>query len=234
MSPAQSPVRADQLAPPEENPGGPDERPRGQRNLAGQPVAISDHWNLSSDGKAMTATMIARLVERKLLRWDTPLAQMLPDLAADMHSEYRDVTLLELLSHRAGLPENLSDLAFFKTFYGNAQPLPAQRLDYLRRAVAEAPIGPARGNASYSNICLILVGAIAERATGRSYEQLMQQEVFRPLGIQSARFTQSPETGEFFRPCRWSDRYRLRRQLGNDCPRWRRADEPGRLGKVRD
>lgn len=169
---------------------------RGERNLGGQPVAIGDRWNLGSDGKAMTATMIARLVERKLLRWDTPLAQMLPDLAADMRPEYRDVTLLELLSHRAGLPENFSDLAFFKTFYGSARPLPAQRLDYLRRAVAEAPIGPARAEASYSNTGLILAGVIAERATGRSYEQLMQQEVFRPLGIKSARFTQSPEAGE--------------------------------------
>ncbi len=171
---------------------------RGQRTLGGTPAAIGDRWNLGSDGKAMTATMIARLVERGFLRWDMPLVQMLPDLATEMRPEYRDVTLLELLSHRAGLPENLSDLVYFKTFHGATRPLPEQRLDYLRRAIAEAPIGPVRGEASYSNTGLILAGAIAERATGRTYEQLMQQEVFRPLAMKTPQFRQTPKAGEMF------------------------------------
>lgn len=67
------------------------------------PVRRGDGWRLGSDGKAMTATMIARLVEQGVLSWDTRLDQMLPDLAASMHPEYRGVTLPDLLSHRSGL-----------------------------------------------------------------------------------------------------------------------------------
>ena len=174
-----------------------DQAVRGVRSMEDAASAtLDDRWNLGSDGKAMTATMVARLVERGLLRWDAPLSEMLPELAADMRPEYRDVTLLDLMSHRAGLPENLGDMSDFQAFFTDARPLPEQRLAYLRRAVADAPIGPARGEGSYSNTGFILAGAIAERATGKAYADLMQQEVFAPLGITSATYDQTPDAGE--------------------------------------
>jgi len=176
-----------------------DQAVRGLRRIdAPAPVAPGDRWNIGSDGKAMTATMVARLVDRGLLRWDAPLSQMLPDLAAVMRPEYRDATLLDLLSHRAGLPENIGDMTFFQTFYGDSRPLPEQRMAYLRKALTEAPIGPARGEASYSNTGLILAGVIAERATGKPFEQLMREEVFAPLGMTSADYDQAPGPGELF------------------------------------
>ncbi len=174
-----------------------DQDVRGLRAVDGaEAVTLEDRWNLGSDGKAMTATMVARLVERGLLRWDAPLSEMLPELAGDMRPEYRDVTLLDLMSHRAGLPENLSDLAWFQKFYSDERPQAEQRLEYLRRAVAEAPVGPARGEGSYSNTGLLLAGAIAEHATGKPYAELMQEEVFAPLGMTSATFDQTPDAGE--------------------------------------
>lgn len=172
---------------------------RGVRRIGeAAPVALSDRWNIGSDAKALTATLIGRLVERGKLRWDTPLAKMLPELAGTMRPEYRDVTLLELLSHRAGLPENTGDMAFFTTFYADTRPLPAQRLAYITRALTEAPVGPARGESSYSNTGLILAGVIAERVMGKPFEQLMRDEVFRPLGMASADYSQAPGAGEPF------------------------------------
>ena len=47
----------------------------------------------------------------------------------------------------------------------------------------EPPIGPARGEAVYSNSDYLLAAAAAEQATGLSFEQLMQNEVFGPLGM---------------------------------------------------
>lgn len=69
-----------------------------------------DVWLIGSDGKPMTATLIAKLVDRGKLSWTTQLSEMLPMLAKDMRAEYRTVTLLELLSHRAGLPHDVSDM----------------------------------------------------------------------------------------------------------------------------
>ncbi len=176
-----------------------DQAVRGLRRIGEPaPVGLADRWNIGSDAKALTATLVARLVERGKLRWDTPLSQMLPDLAADMRVEYRDVTLLELLSHRAGLPENTGDMAFFNTFYNDTRPLPAQRFAYVKRTLTEAPVGPARGESSYSNTGLIIAGVIAERVMGKPFEQLMQEEVFRPLGMTSADYSQAPGVGEPF------------------------------------
>ncbi|MBV8657423.1 MAG: beta-lactamase family protein [Burkholderiales bacterium] len=151
-------------------------------------VQISDVWATGSDAKPMTAAMIARLVDRGVLSWDTPLSAMLPELAADMQPAYRNVTLVQLLSHRAGLPHDASDMDFIASFFHDARPLPAQRLAYLRRALAESPETVPGQQFSYSNTGFVVAAAVAERATGTSYETLMQREVFTPLGMKSARF----------------------------------------------
>ena len=161
-------------------------------------VKPGDRWHLGSDGKAMTVTLIARLVERGVLSWDQPLSKLLPDLAADMRAEYRDATLPDLLAHRAGLPENHDDMAFFATFHTDTSPLPVQRLRYIGTALADAPIGPARAAPSYSNTGLLIAAAAAERATGRPVEALMASEVFRPLGMTGFSFNQTPGLDE---PC---------------------------------
>jgi CubicO group peptidase (beta-lactamase class C family) len=147
-----------------------------------EPVRADDVWNIGSNGKAMTVTMIARLVERGVLSWDAPLSAMLPDLAAGMRAQYRDVTLVELLGHRAGLPSNPDEQSIEAT-YADPRALPVLRQEYAKLALSEAPVGPARGPFSYSNSGTVIAAAIAERATGRSYEQLMQAEVFGPLGM---------------------------------------------------
>lgn len=159
------------------------------------PVRRGDRWHLGSDGKAMTATLVARLVERGVLAWDRPLSEMLPGV--EMHADYRDVTLPDLLSHRSGLPEN-ADLDFFNTFYADTAPLPDQRLRYVTRALQDAPVTPKRGERSYSNTGFLIAGAIAERAAGTPYEHLMLTHVFRPLRMRSVSFLQHGGAGE---PC---------------------------------
>lgn len=158
-----------------------------RRNDQPGDTRIDDVWATGSNAKPMTAALIARLVDRGLLRWDTPLAKMLPDLASTMHPGYRQVTLRQLLSHRAGLPQDTADLAFFASFFQDRRPLPEQRLAYVRRALAEKPEGPV-GVDHYSNTGFMVSAVIAERRTGQSFEALMRSEVFEPLGITSASY----------------------------------------------
>ena len=167
------------------------ERVAGIRRL-GRPdlVRPGDRWHLGSNGKAMTATLVARLVERGVLSWDKPLDRMLPGLADVMRPEYREATLPDLLSHRAGLPENHDDIAFFNGFYADPAPLPAQRLRYLATALADAPAGPRRSDMVYSNTGLLTAAAVAEHATGKPFEALIVKEVFHPLGMTSVSFDQ--------------------------------------------
>ncbi|MEZ5475353.1 MAG: serine hydrolase domain-containing protein [Steroidobacteraceae bacterium] len=163
----------------------------GVRRLgAPEHVARGDRWHLGSDGKAMTATLIARLVERGILNWESPLEQLLPAMASTMHPSYRDVTLVELLSHRAGLPENHDDLRFFNSFYDDTAALPTQRLRYVATALTDAPVTAKRGEPAYSNTGPLLAAVAAESATQQSFESLIVANVFEPLQIRNVSFDQ--------------------------------------------
>lgn len=152
------------------------------------PIRLNDRWLLGSDSKAFTATLIGRLVDKGVLSWTTRLDRMLPELADEMRPEYRDVTLADLLSHRSGLPTDVDDLEFYKQFFNDRRSLPEQRLEYVRRALKDAPVGPARDKDNYSNSGIVLAAVIAERAANKPYETLLMENVFRPLGMRTAGF----------------------------------------------
>ncbi len=164
-----------------------------RRNDRPDAATRDDIWLLGSTSKVMTVAMIARLVEHGQLSWDAPLETMLPDLAAGMRPEYRRVTLVQLLSHRAGLPENARDHAFVESFFADTRPLPEQRLAFITTALKDAP-ETAPGTAfGYSNTGFLIAAVIAERTTKTSFEDLMQREVFAPLGMASAGFGPTPD-----------------------------------------
>jgi D-alanyl-D-alanine carboxypeptidase len=152
-------------------------------------VTLRDRWHLGSDTKAITATMIGRLVDKGLLRFDDRLQDLLPDLSETMDPAYRTVTLRQLLSHTGGLPPltDDADLPEFKRIIAKSKSVQAQR-----RAIASVylakPLASPVGEFSYSNIGYIVAGAIAERRTGKSWEDLVRQEIFKPLGIQESGF----------------------------------------------
>ena len=152
-------------------------------------VTLRDRWHLGSDTKAITATMIGRLVDKGLLRFDDRLQDLLPDLSETMDPAYRTVTLRQLLSHTGGLPPltDDADLPEFKRIIAKSKSVQAQR-----RAIASVylakPLASPVGEFSYSNIGYIVAGVIAERRTGKSWEDLVRQEIFKPLGIQESGF----------------------------------------------
>jgi CubicO group peptidase (beta-lactamase class C family) len=151
------------------------------------PVTTSDLWHIGSDTKAMTATLIARLVERDMLSWDAPLARALPQLVPSMQPGYRGITLVDMFSHRAGF-KDLIDSDFYNAFYTDRRPLHAQRLAYLRMALAQPPAYKPGTQTLYSNRGALLAAFIAEQKIGASWETLMRHEIFAALGMGSAGF----------------------------------------------
>ena len=163
-----------------------------RRNDGTDPVQLNDVWLIGSTGKPMTVALIARLVERGVLAWDRPLAEMLPELAGSMRPEYRPVTLVQLLSHRSGLPENIRDLKILDAYFADARPLPQQRLAFITEALKDAPAAAPGAEFGYCNTGFVIAAVIAERAMRTPFEELMQREVFHPLGMTSAGFGPTP------------------------------------------
>ena len=157
-------------------------------------VTLLDQWHLGSDTKAMTAALVAVLVERKQLRWDTTVAEVFPDLAAGFNPEVKGVTVKELLSHHAGLPANLN--------LGQYQGRDAsrERSRAVRETLGLAPQSSPGSKYQYSNLGYILAGAIVEQLTGRSWEAAMQEEIFTPLRMASAGFGGTGTAGQLDQP----------------------------------
>jgi CubicO group peptidase (beta-lactamase class C family) len=133
--------------------------------------------------------MIMRLAERGVLSLDDTLPKLLPGMASAMDPAYRDVTLARLLSHTAGLAP-LTDgreLPAFMAVIRGASDVRAERAAAARHYLALPPASRV-GDFAYSNLGYIIAGAIAEARTGKSWEELVREEVFAPLGITHAGF----------------------------------------------
>ena len=155
-----------------------------RRSQAGAaPVLADDRFAAGSLTKSMTATLAAVLVQQRRLAWDSRLLDVLPELAATAQPAYASVTLRDLLAHRSGLFAGASegDLAQLPALDGTPT---QQRLQLAGWALARKPtITPGTGT-EYSNGGYVAAAAMMERLTGRPYEQLLNQEVFAPLGAE--------------------------------------------------
>jgi CubicO group peptidase (beta-lactamase class C family) len=156
------------------------------------PVGAGTMFSIGSNTKAMTSVVAARLVDRGVLRWDSRVVDVLPELQATMLPAYANDTLEQLLDHKGGLrayTEN-ADLMTFAAYVQDATgPLPTdetgRRLFFVQFALTQAPPdGVVPGTTySYSNAGYALAAAMMERAAGQSYEALFAAEITQPLGI---------------------------------------------------
>ncbi|MGR3272231.1 class A beta-lactamase-related serine hydrolase [Thalassococcus profundi] len=146
-----------------------------------------DLWHIGSNGKAMTATLAARLVEAGVIGWNDTVGQRLGDLSP--RAAYRDVTLEMLLAHRGGVVANVG---FFsaRSFVGSLsdRDVVKDRRDYAREVLGKDPVAEPGTEFVYSNAGYVVAGAMIEAATGQSWEELIDAWVFEPLDMETAGF----------------------------------------------
>ena len=193
-----------------------------------EPVTINDRWHIGSDTKAFTATMIARLVERGTMKFEDTLAQSFPAFADKMDPAYRGITVTQLLSHTAGPPPMTDDkdLPAFNAVINSVEGVKAQREALAQHYLAMPPASKA-GEYNYSNLGFIIAGAIAEARTGKTWEDLIREEIFKPLGITNAGFGAPGIPGKFDQPCGHKE---ANGQLVPLNPNDAEADNPPALG----
>lgn len=66
-------------------------------------ATLDDRFHIGSNTKAMTAFIIARYVEKGKLKWTTKFFNLFPEWKEKSKSEYANITLQDLLSHKAGI-----------------------------------------------------------------------------------------------------------------------------------
>jgi CubicO group peptidase (beta-lactamase class C family) len=151
-----------------------------------EPIRIDDPWQIGSCTKAMTATMIGRLVENGTLTWDTTVGDTFADEGGLFRPVYGSVTLTQLLAHRSGLPSDRTPDAIHRQLWSLTGPVEVQRAEAVKLSLSVAPATAPGAEMLYSNRGYLVAACVAERATGRSWEALMRDLVFAPLNMRSA------------------------------------------------
>ena len=91
-------------------------------------------------------------------------------------------------SHTSGLTDEVHEAAIWPTLGVDVGPgTTAERYEWAAQLLSRSP-ERSRGEHLYSNAGYIVAGAMIEALTGQTWETLMEQEVFEPLGITTAGF----------------------------------------------
>ncbi|HET7539590.1 MAG TPA: serine hydrolase domain-containing protein [Polyangiaceae bacterium] len=159
----------------------------------GTPVMLDDAFHIGSNTKAMTALLAGTVVDAGQLGWDTTVGGVLTG-TVPVGDAFRGVTLAQLLNHSSGLPAHL-DPSDEQSFEGSTEPVEAER-----RRMAELVLALPQPKESipgkyfqYSNYNFVVAGVMLEVATGKSWETLIAERLFAPLGMTHAGFG-SPAT----------------------------------------
>lgn len=148
-----------------------------------KPATPETQFRIGSTSKAVTATALARLVEKGVIDLDAPVTNYLGDVK---NPEWETVTPRMLASHMAGMPhykENGERGGLYRSV--------ALRTHYadVRDAVKlfdESPLLSEPGTEFfYSSLGTVLLGAVMSEAAGKPYRQIIEEEVLDPAGMAS-------------------------------------------------
>ena len=148
---------------------------------SGQPITPDTLFKIASNSKAMTASVLARLVDAGKLRWDDPVVKHLPQFR--MHDPWvtREMQVRDLLIHNSGLPQGGGDLMLWP------EPNRYTRADIIAGLAHIKPAYSFRSGYAYDNLLYVVAGEVAAAAGGASYEELVRREIFAPLGLSRCR-----------------------------------------------
>jgi CubicO group peptidase (beta-lactamase class C family) len=138
------------------------------------PVKPETVFQSGSVGKQFTATAVMMLVEEGKIGLDDPLTKYF----SDAPSTWKSVTIRELLSHTAGFGDYPKDFNFRKDWTEEEE----------LKLIESIPLKYAPGMKwEYSNLGYVTIGILIHRVTGEFYGDFLQQRIFQPLDMQSAR-----------------------------------------------
>ncbi|MBN5018157.1 serine hydrolase [Stenotrophomonas maltophilia] len=134
-------------------------------------------FKIASNSKAMTAALLARLVQQGRLRWDDPVQRHLPGFR--MHDAWvgQQMQVRDLLIHNSGLGLGAGDLMLWP------EPNTFTRADIIAGLAHLKPVSSFRSHYAYDNLMYVVAGEVAAAAGGKPYDQLMREQVFEPLGM---------------------------------------------------
>jgi len=138
-----------------------------------EPVDTQTTFAIASTTKALTSAALGMLVDEDKVRWDDPVTKYLPSF--EMYDPWttREVTVRDLITHHAGLP----NADYLWTQGENS------RTEVIRRIRFIKPSYSFRAGYVYHNVMYTAAGAVIEAASGMSWDDFIRTRIFQPLGM---------------------------------------------------
>jgi len=141
-------------------------------------AGVGARFQVGSLTKTYTAELLAVLVKQGVVRLEDPVRIYLPEGKVDRSGE-RPVTLLDLATHRSGVPRLPPWMNA-----GSSDPYAEYRVANLEKYLAGQRLQvPAGAKFTYSNLGYSVLGYALGRAAGVGYEELLEREILGPLGM---------------------------------------------------
>ena len=138
------------------------------------PVDANTLFAIGSCTKAFTASILGQLRQEDKLSFDDSPLKYVPELKFYNDKMNNTIIIKDLMSHRTGLPRH--DYSWYL--------FPSNDKDSLvRRIQFQEPFTGVRQKWYYNNFMFLVQGVIAERITGKSWEDNIRERFFKPLDM---------------------------------------------------
>ncbi|MBS1716375.1 MAG: beta-lactamase family protein [Armatimonadetes bacterium] len=148
-------------------------------------VDIDSAWSIGAIGECLCDTLIGKLIESGKLNWDTTLREALPGFP--MRPGYEKATIEQVMHQRAGFPvEPGVQEAEIKQYSAGAKSPQEIRSKYVAVVLGRAPIATPGTEFRFSRATYAVLVKIVEARVGRPYEEILRDQLFKPLGLDSS------------------------------------------------
>jgi CubicO group peptidase (beta-lactamase class C family) len=144
-----------------------------------RPVTALTLFHMASITKPFVATAIMQLVEQGTLNLDDPVIKHLPYFVLK-DSRYKEITVRQMVTHTSGMPD-VTNYNWDKPEYDDGA------LERYVRSLDDKTLGWAPGKEfRYSNMAFEVLGDLVAKASGKSFEDYVQENILQPVRMQSS------------------------------------------------
>ena len=147
-------------------------------------ASLNDRFHLGSNAKAMLSFVAAKMVEENQINWKTKFFDLFPELKAEAQSDYHNITLQDLLSHRAKIFQLQRTEEFTE--------VPEQiwnddektiNVEFIKWVLQQEPVNLENATYAYSNTGYTMAAMMLEKVSQKSWRDLIQEHIGNGLGL---------------------------------------------------